>query len=301
MFTGRRALLSSFADRAGLQVLREAKIAYAGKIPTDLEARVVPAVKPEHLDYAKGLNGIVAFVVPHDLAEMVPPQFGLATAEAPQAAVALIQEAISSMENFQWESFKTRIDPAAVISPGAYIAPNDVVIGARTYIGPNAVILPRSVIGEHCYVGAGTVVGMEAFDQMAGASPARILPQSGGVKIEDFVTIQAKCTLVRATFGGFTVIGRETMLDCQVHVAHDCKIGKRVKLTACTEISGRVEIGDDCFLGPNCSISNGIKLGTGVHVTIGSVVVRDVANGERVTGNFALPHQKWLNFIRTFR
>jgi UDP-3-O-[3-hydroxymyristoyl] glucosamine N-acyltransferase len=301
MFTSRRTPLSNFADSAGLQVLRDVEIAYVGKIPTDLEARAVPAAKPEHLEYAKGFDGIAAFIVPPNLAELVPTQFGLAIADAPQAAVARIQETLSTIENFQWEGFETRIDPTAVIEPGAYVAARDVTIGSQTYVGPNAVILPRSIIGNHCYIGAGTVVGMEAFDHMAGSTPTRILPQSGGVKIEDHVTIQAKCTIVRATFGGFTTLGRETMLDCQVHVAHDCKIGKRVKLTACTEISGRAEIGDDCFLGPNCSISNGVKLGKCVHVTIGSVVVRDVTDGERVTGNFALPHQKWLNFIRTFR
>lgn len=301
MFTGRLTLLSNFADRAGLHVLREAKIAYAGKIPTDLKARVVPAAKPEHLEYAKGFNGIAAFVVPHDLAELVPPQFGLATAKAPQAAIALIQEAMSTMEDFQWESFKTRIDPAAVISPGAYVAPNDVVIGAQTYIGPNAVILPRSVIGESCYIGAGTVVGMEAFDQAFGASKPRLLKQSGGVMLEDNVTIQANCTISRATFGGYCTIGSGSLIDALVYVAHDCSIGRNVTICSSSSISGRVKIEDGAYLGPQCAISNGVKLGKGVHVTIGSVVVRDVANGVRVTGNFALPHQKWLNLIRTFR
>ncbi|GLP87862.1 DapH/DapD/GlmU-related protein [Tritonibacter mobilis] len=301
MFTYRRSSLSNFAEAAGLDVVRDAKIAYAGKIPTDLDGRVVPAAKPEHLEYARDFEGIAAFVVPPQLAELVPSQFGLATATSPQAAVALIQEAVSAIENFQWKRFRTRVDPTAVVSEGAYIAPNDVVIGAHTHVGPNAVILPRSLIGNHCIIGAGTVIGMEAFEHMAGSNPSRVLPQTGGVRIGDYVTVQAKCTIVRATFGGFTTIGRETMLDCQVHVAHDCKVGERVKLTACSEISGRVEIGDDSFLGPNCSISNGVKLGKCVHVTIGSVVVRDVADEERVTGNFALPHQKWLNFIRTFR
>lgn len=90
-------------------------------------------------------------------------------------------------------------------------------------------------------------------------------------------------------------------MDAQVHVAHDCQIGKRVTITACSEISGRVEIGDDAYLGPNCTISNGVRIGAKATVTIGSVVVRDVAEGARVTGNFALPHENWLKLIRDYR
>ncbi|SFR64122.1 UDP-3-O-[3-hydroxymyristoyl] glucosamine N-acyltransferase, partial [Litoreibacter janthinus] len=259
MFTSRRTSLSNFADSAGLQVLRDAEIAFVGKIPTDLEARVVPAAKPEHLEYAKGFEGIAAFVVPPDLAELVPAQFGLATADAPQAAVALIQDSLSAIEDFQWEGFASRIDPTAVIEPGAYVAARDVVIGAQTYIGPNAVILPRSIIGAYCYIGAGTVVGMEAFDQATGAPKRRLLKQSGGVRIEDHVTIQANCTISRATFGGFCTIGTGSLVDALVYIAHDCSIGRDVTICSNVSISGRVRIGDKAYLGPQCAISNGVS------------------------------------------
>lgn len=301
MFTYRKLALSSLREVARIEVVRDAQIAFAGKIPTPLPYRVVPAAKTSHLESAFDASGISAFVVPSALASQVPDDVGLAISEDPQAAVARAQAHLAVQENFQWESFPSRVDPTAVIENTAFIAPKDVIIGAGCYVGPQTAVLERSVLGTGCSIGAGTVIGADAFDQMHGASPARILPQSGGVKLEDHVTIQSKCTIVRATFGGFTTLGSETMLDCQVHVAHDCQIGKRVKLTACSEISGRVEIGDDSFLGPNCSISNGVKIGKSVHVTIGSVVVRDVEDGQRVSGNFALPHQKWLNFVRTFR
>lgn len=301
MFTSRRISLSSFADRAGLQVLRDAEIAYAGKIPTDLEGRVVPAVKPEHLKHVKNFRGIAAFVVLPDLIELVPAQFGLAVSEAPQAAIAHIQEGLSSMEGFQWESFETKISPSAVISQGAYVAPNDIVIGAETYIGPNAVILPRSIIGKHCYVGAGTVIGMEAFDQVPGALERRLLRQSGGVLIEDNVTIQANCTVSRSTFGGYCTIGSGSLIDALVYVAHDCTIGQGVTICSSVSISGRVQIGNGAYLGPQCAISNGVTIAEQSTVSIGSVVTKNVDSNSRVTGNFALPHEKWLEFLRNIR
>ena len=96
-------------------------------------------------------------------------------------------------------------------------------------------------------------------------------------------------------------MGAETKLDCQIHLTHDCDIGDRVTLAACAEISGRVTIGDDSYLGPNVSVSNGLKSGKNAHITVGAVVVRDVDDGERVTGNFALPHRKWIAFIKSIR
>lgn len=301
MFTGNRIRLSELAGPLGLDVRRDAQIAHVGKVPTRLDARLVPCGKQVHLDDAATETGIAAYVVPEDLVGAVPAGAGVVVAERPAVTAMAIHEHLAALPGFLWEDFDSRVDPSAVIMPGAHIAPRNVQIGPRTVVFPNAVILERSIIGADCEIGPGTVVGGEAFEQCPGASPKRILKQGGGVWIEDWVTIQAKGTIIRSTFGGFTRIGRETKMDAQVHVAHDCLIGERVTITACSEISGRVEIGDDAYLGPNCTISNGVRIGARVTVTIGSVVVRDVAEGARVTGNFALPHDNWLKLIRDYR
>lgn len=301
MFTNNRIALSVLADRLGLDLLRDAEIAYVGKVPTQLNRRLVPCGKKEHLNDAASESGIAAYVVPPELVDAVPVQAGLILSEKPVVTAMAIHEHLVALPGFLWEDFDSRIDSAAIIMPGAYVAPRNVTIGPRTVIFPGAVILERSIIGADCEIGPGTVVGGEAFEQNPGVSPKRILKQAGGVAIEDWVTIQAKGTITRSTFGGFTRIGRETKVDAQVHVAHDCQIGQRVTITACTEISGRVEIGDNAYLGPNCTISNGVRIGSGATVSIGSVVVRDVLEHTRVTGNFALPHDRWLNFIRDYR
>ncbi|WP_299913102.1 DapH/DapD/GlmU-related protein [uncultured Paracoccus sp.] len=301
MFTGNTVTLSDLAGPLELDVRRDAAIAYVGKVPTRLDQRLVPCGKQAHLNEAAGQSGIAAYVVPEGLAPEVASEAGLVVSAEPAATAMRVHEYLAALPNFQWADFDTRIDPTAVISPGAHVAPRNVVIGARSVIGPNAVLLERSIIGADCEIGPGTVVGGEAFEQCPGAAPKRILRQTGGVLIEDWVTIQALGTIVRATFGGFTRVRRETKMDAHVHVAHDCQIGERVTITACAEISGRVEIGDDAYLGPNCTISNGVRIGRKATITIGSVVVRDVPDGIRVTGNFALPHENWLNLIRAYR
>lgn len=301
MFTANRITLSELAPLLGLDMRRDAEIAYVGKVPTRLEGRLVPAGKQGHLDEAATATGIAAFVVPEDLVAAVPPGAGVIVAEKPVVTANAIHEYLCDRPGFFWQDFDTRIHPTAVIMPGAHVAVRNVEIGAGTVIGPNAVIFERTIIGAGCQIGATVVVGMEAFEQKAGATPKALLKQAGGVSIGDHVTLLPGCTIARSTFGGFNRIGAETKIDAQTYVAHDCVIGERVTICACCDISGRVEIGDDAYLGPNCTISNGIRIGTKAIVSLGAVVTRDVDDNSRVTGNFALPHEKWLSILRDYR
>lgn len=301
MFTDRRIALSELAPVLGLDLRRDAEIACVGKVPTRLDGRLVPCGKQVHLDEAAGQSGIAAYVVPADLAASVPAGAGIIVADLPAVTAMAIHEHLVAMPGFLWADFDSQIDASAVIMPGAHVPARNVRIGAGSVIGPNAVLFERTVIGAGCQIGATCVIGMEAFEQKPGASPKALLRQAGGVWIEDHVTLLPGCTVARSTFGGFNRIGAETKIDAQTYIAHDCLIGRRVTICACCDISGRVEIGDDAYLGPNCTISNGLRIGARATVTLGAAVTRDVPEGSRVTGNFAMPHDSWLNLLRDYR
>lgn len=301
MFTFAKIALSHLADVADFRLVRDTQISFAGKVPTPLEARVVPASRPEHLNAALGHLSIAAVIVPADLADQVPERLGLGIADAPQEAVARVQEYLATQDGLQWQSFDSRISPDAQIADSAHIAPQDVEIGPGCVIGPHATILPRTLIGEGCRIGPGTVVGADAFDQMPGAVPRRLMVQSGGVRLEAGVTICANCSISRATFGGFARIGTGTLIDANVYIAHDAAIGENVTVCSNASLSGRVTLGDGCYIGPQAAISNGLTIGKGATVSIGSVVTRPVPDHTRVTGNFALPHEEWLSLLRTHR
>lgn len=301
MFTGNTLQLAIFDKRFGLTVERGCAFSFVGKVPTRLERRVVPCARKDHIEEAVAENGIVGIIASEALANKVPRHLGLAVSSDPVKSAMMLQSHISGIEGFQWKSFESRIHPGAVIYPGSYISKRDVVIGEGTVVFPNSVILPRAVIGKNCTIGPGTIVSTDAFEVDMSVDPCSFVRQSGGVHIADDVGIQANCTIVRATFGGFTDIGAGSKLDCQVHFAHDCSAGRNVRIAACAEISGRVTIGDRVFIGPNASVSNGISIGEGAKVTIGSVVTRDVLAGETVTGNFAVKHSAWLEFVKSLK
>lgn len=301
MFTGKLFHLSDYVGHQDLAVQRDCAFAFVGKIPTRISPRLVACSKPAHVSEALTEDGICGMIVPPDLADLVPANYGLAVAKEPMKALLAIQTSLAKDESGQWTGFPTEVHPDAIIMRGAIVADRNVIIGEGTVIHPNAVVCERTIIGRNSSIGPGAVIGTDAFEVDATTTPQRIVPQSGGVRIGNNVDIQAKCTVVRATFGGFTELGDETKFDCQVHFAHDSKTGRRVHIAACAEISGRVEFEDDVFVGPNVSITNGCRIGRGAFITIGSVVTRDVPEGARVTGNFAVEHKKWLKFVSSIR
>jgi UDP-3-O-[3-hydroxymyristoyl] glucosamine N-acyltransferase len=91
------------------------------------------------------------------------------------------------------------------------------------------------------------------------------------------------------------------MIDDHVHVGHNASIGNRNTLTAGTVIGGSVRTGSDVWFGLNCSIRNGIRIGQMARISMGSVVTQDVADGVTVTGNFAIPHEEFIDNLREAR
>jgi len=301
MFTGKLFEIEDFADLAELAICNSFSFSYAGKIDTALAPRVVACRSGEYLQRALITSGVAGVIIPPSLRGLVPPSIGAAVAEDPIRSLNTIQAYLAKEDSGQWSRFESRIHDSVVRFPGCYVAPYDVIIEECVTLYPNSVIMPRTIIGARSSIGAGTVVGTDAFEVDMTAEPRCILAQSGGVRIGSNVDIQAGCTIVRATFGGFTELADETKLDCQVHFAHDCRAGRRVRIAACAELSGRVSIGDDSFIGPNAAIVNGAEIGTNAHVSIGAVVTRNVVDDSQVTGNFALDHDKWLKFVRSIR
>ncbi|MDE2596778.1 MAG: hypothetical protein KGL44_07880 [Sphingomonadales bacterium] len=299
MFTGNKIGLKLCADAVGANAERDCAFSYIGKIPTRLRDRVVPCATSSHIAQAIDAEGIVGIVTKPEHADLVPEHMGLMVSASPQATAYAIHEYIAAIPGFQWAEFDSVVDETAVIETGAIIAPRNVRIGAGTVVMSGAIVRERSIVRENCRIGSGTVVGCDAYEINQNIRPTMIVRQSGGVLIEKNAELLANCTISRTAFGGFTRIGEESKLDCLVYLAHDCSIGKRVQIAACVDVSGRVVIGDDVYIGPNATISNGLTIHEGAFITMGSVVTQDVGARQKVTGNFAIPHGKFLNFLKS--
>lgn len=172
------------------------------------------------------------------------------------------------------------------VSIGAYA-----VIGDHVKIGDGAVISPGVVLGDNVWIGKNTVlksnttIGQKGFGfEFDKDGIPFAIPHIGSVVIGDNVEIGAHNTIARGALKN-TIVSDYVKTDDHVHIAHNVRVGKRTVITACAEISGSVAIGDDCHLGPNCSIMNGIALGDRALVGLGAVVIRAVPDDAVVAGN----------------
>ncbi len=296
--TDARVRLSTFADLFDA-VVRDADIFTTGKIPTRAGAKLVPVGAEKHLpELMQSLDGVAAVICTAELVDRIPEHLGVAVSSAPLAAQYRAHVRLCDMPDYFWTGFDSRIDPSARIHPAAYVAPRDVVIGPDTVVDAHAVIMPRTVIGAECFIGANSTIGSEAFETTKVDGRDRLQRQAGGVRLGDGVIVLSNCGVARSVFPLFTELGDGVGLDNLVHVAHDCLLEKGVKLTACTMLAGRVEMGEGAYTGPNASISNGVKIAARGYVTIGSTVVRDVAEGAKVTGNFAIDHGRFIRNLK---
>ncbi|MDR0851210.1 MAG: hypothetical protein LBN36_01820, partial [Clostridiales Family XIII bacterium] len=100
---------------------------------------------------------------------------------------------------------------------------------------------------------------------------------------------------------GGVVIGDSCKAADHVHVAHAVKIGYGALIAANACINGNVHIGDDAWIGPGSTLSNGITIGNHARISIGSVVTKDVGDGKTVSGNFAIDHEKFIDFVKSIR
>ncbi|MFN8673744.1 MAG: UDP-3-O-(3-hydroxymyristoyl)glucosamine N-acyltransferase [Candidatus Sericytochromatia bacterium] len=193
------------------------------------------------------------------------------------------------------------IDPTAIIHPRAYVCEYNVKIGKNVIIEPNVSILADVIIGDDCIIRANTVVGAEGFEHKRTSKGILSIFHTGKVIIGNKVEIGANNAISKGFLFGDTLIGDETRTDNLVHIAHSAQIGKRCFLPACAMIAGDSRIGDDCWIGPNASISSQVKIGDKAFITIGAVVTRNVEEKQTVTGNFAIEHSKFINFIKSIR
>ncbi len=247
-------------------------------------------------------QNIKAVIITRDLYNVVdlPKDMGVVLSNSPKSTFFQLHNRLSD-ENFYWEKFKNKISDTALISNNAYLGDHSIKIGDNSIIEANVVIHPGTIIGNNVIVRSGSQIGTNGFQFMSNGEIVTSVKTAGRVIIKDNVEIQHNCCVDRGVLGGDTILNEYVKLDNFVHIAHDDTIGTRTFITAGVKLGGRVNIGKDCLLGINAIISNGITIGDNCKISLGAVVTRNVESNMTVSGNFAIEHKKFIEFIKTIR
>lgn len=174
------------------------------------------------------------------------------------------------------------IHETAIINPGAEIDSNvdigaysiigeNVFIGSGTVIGPHVVIDPFVTIGRNCRIFQYAAIG--AVPQSLKFEGEKTYVKIGnGTIIREFVTIH------RGTGfgGGITEVGEENFLMAYTHIAHDCRVGRKVVMANNATLAGHITIGDHATIGGLVAVHQFVKIGEYAFVGGKSAVVKDV-------------------------
>lgn len=285
------------------RVISDGNFIYLGKLNALEEYETLVFVGEEKYIAQLSEKRVSCVITTHELSKQIANvrSLGIIETANPKEFFYRVHEYLLET-NYYFSNFNSKVDPSAKISSTAVIADTNVVIGKNTIIEELVVIKPNTFIGDNCVIRSGTVVGTEGFEVVKMNGIQKIIPHAGKVFIGNNVQLEANNTISKGLFPSRnTSIGDEVMTDNLVHIAHGVKIGARTRIAASAMIAGSVDIGEDVWIGPSAVISSGIKIGNNASITLGAVVTRSVESEKRVSGNFAIDHTKFIEFIKSIR
>ena len=172
------------------------------------------------------------------------------------------------------------------------IIESNVQIGNNCLIGSN-VIIKKSLIGNNVSILDGAVIGKKGFGFFPDKNKNIKYPHIGMVIIGNNVEIGCNNTIDRGSLSN-TIIGDNSFLDNQVHIAHNVKIGKNCIITAQVGFAGSSTLGNKVMIGGQAGISGHLKIGSNVQIGGGSGVIKNIPDNSKVMGYPAKDIRKFL-------
>ncbi len=188
---------------------------------------------------------------------------------------------------------------------------NNVSIGNNCKIGHNTIIEKNVIIGNNVSIGSNNiirntliknnvkildncVVGKHGYGFFPIKDKNLRYPHIGIVLIEDNCEIGCAATIDRGSMSN-TIIGKNTYLDNQIHIAHNVKIGENTIIAGQVGIAGSSIIGNNVKIGGQAGISGHLKIGNNVEIAGGSGVIKDIPDNLKVMG---YPAKNIREFLR---
>ena len=176
----------------------------------------------------------------------------------------------------------------------------NVIFGNNCLIGHNTIIEKNVTIGNNCSIGSNCiirnslikdnikildncVIGKHGFGFFPNYNENLRYHHIGIVIIEDNCEIGCGSTIDRGSMSN-TIIGKNTFLDNQIHIAHNVRIGENSIIAGQVGIAGSSTIGRNVKIGGQAGISGHLKIGNNVEIAGGSGVIKNIADNSKVMG-----------------
>ncbi|MBR6979984.1 MAG: hypothetical protein IKH88_09140 [Prevotella sp.] len=196
--------------------------------------------------------------------------------------------------HFFLEKKKAGIHPSAVIDEQAEVNPTACIsagcvlgrckIGKNTVLMPNVVVYDDVEIGDNCLIQAGVVIGTDGLG-CTRDKEGRLtkFPHLGGVIIGDDVEIGANSQVAKGVFSD-TLIENGCKINGLCFIAHNSHLEENVWITGDTMLCGSVHVRKNTTIFSNVIVREQRLIGEGVTVGMGSVVTKNIPDGETWLG-----------------
>jgi UDP-3-O-[3-hydroxymyristoyl] glucosamine N-acyltransferase len=188
------------------------------------------------------------------------------------------------------------VEAGAIVAAGANIGANTFIgtgsrIGENSRINPGAVIYHDVWLGARCTVHSQAVLGADGFGFAPSGDGWEKIHQLGGVRIGDDVEIGASTTIDRGALE-HTIVSDGVIIDNQVHIAHNCRIGKNTAIAGCTGMAGSTIIGANCTIAGAVGLVGHIEICDGVHITGMTMVTRSITEPGVYSSGVPMSHNR---------
>ena len=162
------------------------------------------------------------------------------------------------------------------------IIEKNVIIGNNCSIGSN-VIVRNSVIKNNVHILDACIIGKKGFGFFPDKNKNHRYPQIGFVFINENSEIGCGATIDRGSMSN-TIIGKNTYLDNQIHIAHNVKIGDNCIIAGQVGFAGSSTLGNHVMIGGQAGISGHLEIGNNVQIGGGSGVIKNIPSNTKVMG-----------------
>ena len=250
-------------------------------------------------------------ILPKNCKTIIVPNVLLATAKITKIFYpdAVTDDFDDSLKDINKTSFKKKIKHGKNILIG-----KNVKIGKNCLIGHNTILESNVVIGDNCSIGSnvilrntivksnvnildGSIVGKKGFGFFPNTKENLRYPHIGIVIINENSEIGCGSTIDRGSLSN-TIIGKNTYLDNQIHIAHNVKIGDNCIIAGQVGFAGSSTIGNQVMIGGQAGVSGHLKIGNKVQIGGGSGVIKNIPDNSKVMGYPAKDLRKFIKEIK---
>ena len=235
--------------------------------------------------------------LPNDCNKIIVDNILIATAKVTKIFYpdSVIDDFDSTVKEISKTLFKKKVNYGKNVLIG-----KNVKIGKNCCIGHNSIIEKNVIIGDNCSIGSnviirntiiknnivildGCIIGKKGFGFFPNNEKNYRYPQIGVVIINDNSEIGCGSTIDRGSMSN-TVIGKNTYLDNQIHIAHNVKIGDNCIIAGQVGFAGSSTLGNHVMIGGQAGISGHLKIGNNVQIGGGSGVIKNIPDNTKVMG-----------------